>query len=246
MHRMFSTAVVAVGITLASSALFSNSAQAFSLSIAPQFGSTENTGSTAKLDFNFVQQGANVLLNLDVTNTTNGSAGLGATKSTLVGVAIDLLGGPVTSYSYNSLSSAFTKTFTNVSIPGPFSNVNFDFAFRSAGSGTTFVGGNPQAGLTAGQSTLVSFLLKGNGSLNATEVENSLLSRFSSGAMSVAGRFQQVNAGGGSDKVLGGYIPGDDKPEPPAESVPEPGTLLGVLAASAFVVGKKKLQRQAD
>lgn len=234
------SALATVGIALAST-LAANPAQAFSLSLDPKFGSTENTGSTANLDFNFVQSGNNVLLNLGIKNTTNGSTGLGATESTLVGVALDLLGGGVTSYTYNSLSSAFSKTFTNVSIPGPFGNTVFDYGIRSAGSGNTFVGGNPQQGLTAGQSTLVSFLLKGNGSLNAAAVENSFLSRFSSGAMSVAGRFQQVNAGGGSDKVLGGFV---EKSQPPAEAVPEPTTMLGLATAGALLFGKKKLQRK--
>lgn len=236
------SAFAAAGIALAST-LAANPAQAFSLSINPQFGSTENTGSTANLDFSFVQSGADVLLNLGIKNTTNGTVGLGATQSTLVGVALDLLGGGVTSYSYNAMGSSFTNTYKNVSIPGSFGNTAFDFGIRSAGNGN-FVGGNPQQGLTAGQSTLVSFLLKGSGSLSAANVESSFLSRFSSGAMSVAGRFQQVNAGGGSDKVLGGVVETPPSNEPPAEAVPEPTTMMGLATAGALLFGKKKLQRK--
>jgi hypothetical protein len=51
-------------------------AEAFTLSINPTNGSTENTGSSALLNFNFVQQGSNVLLNLGIKNTTNGSLGV--------------------------------------------------------------------------------------------------------------------------------------------------------------------------
>jgi hypothetical protein len=92
---------------LVSSVLLSAPAQAFSISISPTVRSTENTGATANLDFNFLQQGSDVLLNLGITNTTNGTAGLGATQATLVGVGFDLpanLG-----FSYDANGSTFTN-----------------------------------------------------------------------------------------------------------------------------------------
>lgn len=233
--------MAAVGMTLASSALMPSAAQAFTLSINPQFGSTENTGATATLDFDFVQQGNNVLLNLGIVNTTNGTAGLGATQATLVGVAVDLLAGPVTSFAYNAGSSAFTNTYNNLNIPGSFGSIVFDYGIRSEGPGN-FVGGNPQQGLTAGQSAVVSFLLSGSSALNAAAVEQSFFSGYSSGSLSAAGRFQQVDAGGGSDKVLGGNPTPDN---PPSAAVPEPASMLGMLAAGAMFLNRKKLQRKA-
>ncbi|MCU0515329.1 MAG: PEP-CTERM sorting domain-containing protein [Oscillatoria sp. Prado101] len=226
------TTALAAGMALASTALTAAPAQAFGLSIAPQYGSTENTGATAKLDFNFVQQGAQVLLNLDIKNTTNGSTGLGATQATLVGVAFDL---PtiVSAYTYNPGSSAFTQTYNNVSIPG-LTSETFRFGIRSAGSGN-FVGGNPQAGLTAGQSSSVSFLLSG-ANLTAAGVESAFQSGFKDGSLQAGGRFQQVNAGGGSDKVLAG-----------SEAVPEP-TTLGGLALGAAILARlrsRKVQQNA-
>jgi hypothetical protein len=228
------TTALAAGLALASTALTAAPAQAFGLSIAPQYGSTENTGATAKLDFNFVQQGAQVLLNLNIKNTTNGSAGLGATAATLVGVAFDL---PtiVSTFTYNAGSSAFTKTYTNVSIPGlPNVSNSFSYGIRSAGTGN-FVGGNPQAGLTAGQSSSVSFLLSGT-SLTAAGVESAFQSGFQDGSMQAAGRFQQVNGpgmNGASDKVLA--------------AVPEP-TTLGGLALGAAILARlrsRKVQQNA-
>ncbi|MGQ9871857.1 hypothetical protein [Leptodesmis sp.] len=56
----------AIGLAIASSMFASNPAEAFTLSINPANGSTENTGASALLDFNFVQDGSNVLLNLGI------------------------------------------------------------------------------------------------------------------------------------------------------------------------------------
>jgi hypothetical protein len=230
---------LAAGLAIASSAFTATPAQAFSLSIAPQYGSTENTGATAKLDFNFVQQGAQVLLNLNIKNTTNGSAGLGATAATLVGVAFDL---PtiVSTFTYNAGSSAFTKTYNNVSIPGLTQNT-FSVGIRSAGA-DNFVGGNPQAGLTAGQSSSVSFLLSGT-SLTAANVESAFQSGFQDGSLQAGGRFQQVNAGGGSDKVLAGGVTGGAD----TTAVPEPTTLGGLALGGAILarLRSRKVQQNA-
>lgn len=248
MRNALSSSLPSVALAVASIAfsatMAANPAQAFTVSIDPKFGSVGNTGSTANLDFNFVQSGVDVLLKLGIKNTTNGSAGLGATQSTLVGLAFDLLGGGVTSYSYNPMNSAFTKTYTNVATPGPYGDVVVDYGIRSEGSGS-FFDGNAQGGLTAGQSTLVSFLLKGTSSLTATDVENSFLSRYSSGAMNVAARFQQVNVGSGNDKVLGEVVETPPVSQAPAEAVPEPTTMLGLATAGALLFGKKRLQRKA-
>lgn len=182
------------------------------------------------MNFSFAQQGDNVLLNLDMTNTTNGKLGLGATASTLVGVAFDMPS--FLNFSLTPSGSNFTQLWKNVNL----SPTN-QFGTYSAGISTprnSFEGGNANGGLKAGESTTVSFLLSG-GKLNVKDVQNSFLTGFSSGSFKVAGRFQQVNAGGGSDKVVGKIqIPETPKPK----KVPEPGLGLGLV-----VVGSGALYR---
>jgi hypothetical protein len=170
------------------------------ISIAPQYGSTENTGATARLDFSASQQGADTLLTLSVQNTTNGSVGLGATQATLVGVAFDLPGS-VTVGNYDAGTSGLTQLWTGPDLP-PYGT----FEFGISPPRNTFAGGDPQDGLTAGQAAEVQFLLQG---AQADAFEQALNDGFASGALRAVGRFQQVNPGG-SDKVLGGPVPGDN------------------------------------
>ncbi len=228
----------AVGLAIASSMFASNPAEAFTLSINPTNGSTENTGASALLDFNFVQDGSNVLLNLGIKNTTNGSLGLGATQATLVGVGFDLPS-LIKNFTYNAGTSTFTNLYQNAALQ-PYGT--FDVGIRSAGTGN-FAGGNPTAGLKAGQSTMVSFLFSGS-NLTARSVEDSFLNGIKSGSLEVVGRFQQVNAGGGSDKVIGGLLPESGGGN--SAAVPEPTTMLGAIAAGGAFLGRKRLQRKKE
>jgi hypothetical protein len=237
MERAFSSlasALTVVSLTGAAVAV-TNPAQAFSISLSPMFGSTENTGATAMLNFNFLQEGANVKLNLGIKNTTDGTVGLKATAATLVGVGFDLPTG-ISTYLFNAGSSSFTSLYKNASL-NPYGT--FDVGIRSASPGN-FAGGNPTQGLTAGQSTLVSFLFQGN-NLTAKSVEAAFKDGFTSKALSVVGRFQQVN-GGGSDKVLGGIL----EPSNNAAAVPEPTTMLGAIAAAGAVLGRKRFNRKTN
>jgi hypothetical protein len=59
--------------------------------------------------------------------------------------------------------------------------------------------------LTQGLSSSVSFLLGGK-NLVANNVENAFLTGFGDGTLRIASRFQAVNAGAGSDKLLGGIL----------------------------------------
>lgn len=223
-------ATLATAAIAASSAIMPNSAQAFTLAIDPQFGSTENTGSTAKLNFDFVQSDSNVLLNLGMTNNTNGTVGLGANQSSLVGVAFDIVSGLNVSLQ-SSNGSNFTKLWKNVSLP-PYGT--YDVGISTPRK--SFAGGNANLGLKAGESATVSFLFSGT-NLNAKILESAFLSGFKDGSLSVAGRFQQVDVGAGSDKVSGGIVQ-----PPPPKKVPEPSALLGILAVGGMGLGRKKLQ----
>ena len=59
--------------------------------------------------------------------------------------------------------------------------------------------------MTQGLSSSVSFLLGGK-NLVANNVENAFLTGFGDGTLRIASRFQAVNAGAGSDKLLGGIL----------------------------------------
>jgi hypothetical protein len=217
-------------------------AQAFQVTIEPQFGSTENTGASALLDWTFSQvpnQVNQVELNLDISNTTNGTKGLGATAATLVGIAFDAdnfdPGAPVNFIGYNSGTSGFSKLWikgTNTPSLPPYG----DFDAAISPERNTFAGGNPQDGLKAGDFATVSFLF--DTSLTADELSDALENGFKNKALRIAGRFQQVNAGGGSDKVLGGLSTG-------GEPVPEPTTIAAsILALGGLGFFKKKFKQK--
>ncbi|MBW4419590.1 MAG: PEP-CTERM sorting domain-containing protein [Myxacorys californica WJT36-NPBG1] len=228
--KFAAVATVATAAIATSSAVMPSSAQAFSLAIDPQFGSTENTGSTAKLNFDFVQSGSSVLLNLGMINTTNGIVGLKATESTLVGIAFDTPD-TVSGVSLQSPNgSAFTQLWQNVSLQ-PFGT--YDVGISTPRN--SFEGGNANQGLKAGKSATVSFLF--NTTLDATALEKVFLEGFTNGSLRAAGRFQQVDVGSGSDKVRGGIIQ-----PPPVQKVPEPSALLGILTMGGVLLGHKRLQ----
>jgi hypothetical protein len=224
----------AVVATSAALATLAAPAQAFTVIISPVIGSTENTGASANLDFNFSQAGTDTLLDLGITNTTNGSLGLGATQATLVGIGFELPT-PAPSFTYSPLLSTFTQTyFSQNATLNPYGT--FDVGIRSAGSGN-FTGGNPQQGLTAGQSTTVRFSFANQ---TATSLETSFQTLFAGSTNStplIVGRFQQVNAGGGSDKVVGGLAP-------QSQAVPAPPAVLGMLTAAALGLSKRRKQQQ--
>jgi hypothetical protein len=137
-----------------------------------------------------------------------------------------------------------TKTFfsDNASLP-PFGT--FDVGIRSAGTGN-FVGGNPNLGLTAGQSATVKFTFSNQTASNLESSFQALFANSSATNPLVVGRFQQVGGyspfveGGSSDKVVGAL-------NPPAQAVPEPATMLGLVTAGVVgsVLKRRQLQKQS-
>ena len=223
LSRATSGLALAIGLTIATAANAT-----VTLEFNPAWGSTENTGASATAAFSFSDVGNDVLIDLVLTNTTNGTLGLGATQATLVGIAFDLP--TYTSLSYNNGGTAFTKLWTNVSAP-PMGV--FDQGISTPRN--TFNGGNGNSGLTALQ-TLGTVQFTVNTTLTAAQFESAFSSgHLVGGDLNAMARFQQVNAGGGSDKVFGG------NPPPPVlpPGVPEPATwammIIGFGAAGSML-----------
>jgi hypothetical protein len=208
---------------------------AVTLEFGPSWGSTENTGASATALFTFTDVGGDVRMDLVLSNTTDGSEGLGATAATLVGIAFDLPS--FDAVSYNNGGTTFTKFWNNPSLP-PFGS--FDIGISPPRP--TFQGGSPGAGLTALQTlATVSFTIDTD--LTAAAFEAAFgAGHLVGGGLDAAVRFQAVNAGGGSDKVLGGNPP--PPPEPPTV-VPEPGAwalmILGFGGAGLAIRRRRRI-----
>ncbi len=228
MKNSFSTLVgastLALGMALTTMA---GSAQAFVVNFGPESTSSNSpaTGASASVDFSFTQSGTDVLLELDITNTTGliPSFGDGATSSKLTGIAFDLVAG--TSYVDGTfIGSSYLDTIIQNADAQPFGTLDIGIADNN-----NFNGGNANDALPEGVSTTVSFLIGQN--LNASVVESAFFTGFSSGDLGLVARFQQVNGTniqGGSDKLSGGEV------------VPEPLTILGAGAAISFGTAFKR------
>ncbi|NEO25946.1 MAG: PEP-CTERM sorting domain-containing protein [Kamptonema sp. SIO4C4] len=239
-YNFVKTSCLSAGVALSAVALTLAPAEAFSLRFSEDIGSTESTGSSALADFDFVQDGNNVVLNLTMTNTTD----VGVEYSTLVGLGWQ---NPDGSYdtSLDSNGTDFTQLYDPATLQ-PYGN--FDLGIRADGGGN-FSGGNPDGGLGIGESATVkvSYSLEDGSFLDATNLEQMFSDMYqsagsdgqlASGDYSAVARFQQVGTDQeGSDKVLGAYFMEDD----PAADVPEPGT---ILALGSVVVGAAGLRRK--
>ncbi|MBL8771647.1 MAG: cistern family PEP-CTERM protein [Phenylobacterium sp.] len=220
MRNVFGGLAVAAAIVAATPA-----AAAVTLEFNPSWGSTENTGATATATFTFTDVGSNVQMDLVLANTTDGTDGLGATAATLVAFAFDLP--TFTGLTYSSNGTTFTKLWTNPSLP-PLGTFDRGISLNR----NSFGGGNPGGGVTAGNSLgMVRFTV--DTILDAAAFESAFAAGYlANGTFDAAVRFQQVNAGGGSDKVLGGLPP---PPDPPPTIVPEPSTwalmIMGFMGA---------------
>ncbi|MEQ9000547.1 MAG: PEP-CTERM sorting domain-containing protein [Coleofasciculus sp. B1-GNL1-01] len=251
--RLLGSGLLATSIALASSLVAANAAQALTINFDSTSTSTNNlaTGASAQVDFDFVDvEGGGVQLDLTLLNTTgqlDDSFGLGATDSEFVAFGFDV-SDSISSYTYNSLSSPFIRLFGNDSltsdtvedaavISGAGGQNVFDIGIRVAGSGT-FSGGNPNGGLNPGQSAQVRFIL--DTSDNAQAVEQAFANLFNGEEFRAVARFQDVNAGGGSDKLLVNRIPNADPDDNGDVSVPEPGTLAGLALIGGSLAAARR------
>lgn len=222
---------------------FSGTAEAITLNFDSTSASTNTpaTGASAQVDFDFVDVANGVQLDLTLLNTTGVSPfGLGATDSKFVAFGFDIPD-TISSFTYNGLSSSFTRLFTDAVIGGLGGQNVFDIGIRVSGNGT-FAGGNPTGGLNAGESAQVRFLF--NTPDSAQDLETAFTTLFAENTFHAVARFQAVegpNFQGASDKLFFSSL--SEEPEEP-ESVPEPTSLLGLLAIGA-VAASSALKKKA-
>lgn len=209
----------AVGLAFLLCVSFANATIILNFDSSSTSSNSPATGASAKAELSFSDSAGQVKIDFSFRNTTGELAafGSGATASKLTGVAIDLFS-PNTGVS-NFVGGTYLDTLIqNASLP-PFGTLDIGIADNG-----NFVGGNANGALPEGQTDTASLILSGTG-LSATDLENAFLTGFSNGSLNYVARFQQVNAGAGSDKLEGGCI-GDPNNCTPPTTVPEPGMLL--------------------
>ena len=247
---VISTVSLALGIGASTVLAATSPANAFTYKFGTDSDSSNSTatGAAATVKFDFQDLGNDqVQIDLQIKNTTGEeNFGSGATTSKLTGVAFDMFDG--VSLVSSNLGNELDTLLTNVSFT-PFSNTvgNFDFALAD---NNNFAGGNANGALAQGLANNVSLVYSGLNGESVDAFRNRFEAAVKSEDLNIAVRFQQVNAGAGSDKLLGGKIVGGNPaPEPPSEtvSVPEPSSLfgLGLLAGSVLILGtRNRSQRQ--
>lgn len=244
-----SNACVALGIGLITAIASALPANAFTYTFGADSDSSNSTatGAAATVEFNFLDLGNDkVQIDLLITNTTGeNSFGAGATTSKLTGFAFDMFEG--LSLESSSLGDNLDTLLTNVRFT-PFTNTvgNFDFGLADNGN---FTGGNANSALAQGNSNNASFVFSGLNGETVNAFQDRFAAAVESGEINVATRFQQVNAGAGSDKLLGGSLIRTVL-EPPVVSAetPEPLSLigLGVAASGMLLLAKRKREENQE
>lgn len=238
-YRMLANSLAAFALA-GGLALSAGSAQAFSLVFGPNSTSSNSpaTGASAQVDFALTDVGSDTVeIMLTLMNTTGQipSFGAGATTSKFTGFTFDLpmpvafVAGSFMANLGGGDGTEFDTIIEDVDF-NPFSNSvgNFDIGVADNGN---FEGGNANAALAQGQTDILKFRVSPS-SVNGSSLYNALFNGFSDGSLNFAARFQQVNAGEGSDKLLGG----DVIPVP----LPAAGWLLAVgLGGVGFLLRKR-------
>lgn len=131
----------------------------------------------------------------------------------------------------------------DLSLGGNINGVSLDNFDLVVSNKSDFKGsGSPQAALAEGQSSTVAFTLSAllnqqNEQVTASELEDVMANAFKNGDILAAARFKDVNAGEGSDKLLGEFDPGDD-----ATEVPEPSAIFGITIVAGALIALKRRQ----
>ncbi len=186
------------------------------LSIAPVFGSTENTGSTATITLAFSEQGLDDLMEVTLANTTDPVLG---SKLTAAGIELpDVLSSSIT---LATASSYFDQLTFDVNVSPGWIDApgGYDLILSSDGN---FQGGNPNGSPEAGQSQSV-LLNLGDTGLSPAELETAFESFYADfdGNHAIC-RFQSVGPNGQLSDMV----------------VPEPATLV-LLALGGWAVRRR-------
>jgi len=219
MLRSFAVAFFALALTTPGGRSFG---AGFSLFIDPRFGSTEHTGSTAQVEFDFGEQGGEDRLTLTITNTTPlaiqshlTAVGFEIPRTVLDPSVIDLLASP----GYFDVLT-YDQTISPPWIDAP---DGYDLVLTGDGS---ILGGDPQGAPRAGETTTV-ILTLGDTGLSPEDLADSFQQFYlQADDRFLIGRFQVVGRVDDSDKVGGG--------------VPEPAALLLLMIGGAAVVANRR------
>lgn len=184
------------------------------------------TGASATAEFVFSDVGSEVLIGMTIRNTTGElpSFGSGATTSKLTGIAFDLV-------TPNDLANAtftagqYLDTLIKAADAQPFGTIDVGIADNG-----NFNGGNANGALPEMTTDNVSLQLDFKGA-SASDVETAFFAGLSNGSLSSVARFQQVNAGAGSDKLSSGGVSTSSSTSTSSNGVPPTGMPApGVLA----------------
>lgn len=212
--------------SLAFSVALAGAANALTLTFDATSASSNSpaTGAAGVVDLVFSDVLGVARVDATVTNTTgNTTFGAGATASKLTGFGLDLLQGVTFAGTY--VAGGFLDTTILNAAFNPFGTLDLAFADNS-----NFLGGNANSALPEGQQDTFAFALTLGAFGNAAALEAAFQSAFSNGILDAGMRFQQVNAGAGSDKLLIGSTPPAPVPVPAAGML-----LIGGLGGLALL-----------
>ena len=222
-------AATALAAALGTGAMAASVTDAFVLEFGANSTSsnTPATGAAGTATFSFTDEGGDVRVAVGVANTTGDATfGAGATTSKLTGFGFDLLAGDSANGGFTS--GGFLVSFLLDAANPPDGSLDVAFA-----DNTNFVGGNANGALPEGQSTIVTFLLDTMGDAMTTAARYE--TAFFGGGLEAGLRFQQVNAGAGSDKL--GFVP---PVEPPVAAIPLPAGGILLLGAMGAMVAMRR------
>ena len=161
------------------------------------------TGASATVEMVFTDVGAGLVdIVTTVTNTTDSTSfGSGASESQLTGFGFDLLSG-LSFIEADSSSGSALDTFLTDAEFNPFGQLDL-----AAADNNNFLGGNAQGALSEGGSDSVTFRIAYDQSLfsGAAALEAAYMTAFLGDGVNAGTRFQSVNAGEGSDKLVANY-----------------------------------------
>ena len=164
---------------------------------------TTLTGASATVEMVFTDVGAGMVdIVTTVSNTTNTTGfGAGATESQLTGFGFDLLSG-LSFIEADSSAGTALDNFLTGAVFNPFGELDV-----AAADNNNFLGGNARGALSEGDTDSVTFRLAYDQALfgGANSIEDAYLSAFVGNDVQAGMRFQSVNAGEGSDKLVANY-----------------------------------------